>query len=123
MLFTGLLMLLAVASYGLIIRNDPPLQIHFYDDVLIPHFKAPFYLVLFTGLGASILAIAIVIADHIWPRQVAKIFHHSFIEDDIIFQVAIYYLLISKSIVNDWYHHFYRALWMMKTILKENLEL
>lgn len=89
LLFTGLLMLLAVASYGLIIINDPPLQIHFYDGILKPKFKAPFYLVLFTGLGASILAIVIVIADYIWPRKVAEFFHHSIIEDDIIFQVII----------------------------------
>ena len=82
-------MLLAVASYGLTILNDPPLQIHFHDDVLKPHFKASFYLVLLTGLGACILGIAIVIADYIWPRKVARIFHHSIIEDDIIFQVTI----------------------------------
>ncbi len=89
LLFTGLLMVLAAASYGLIILNDPPLQIHFQDDILIPHFKAPFFLVLFTGLGASILAVAIVIADYMWPRKVAQIFHHSIIEDDVIFQVTI----------------------------------
>lgn len=90
-------MLLAAASYGLIIINDPPLQIHFYDGVLKPHFKASFYLVLFTGLGASILAVAIVIADYIWPRKVARIFNHSIIADDIIFEVTILFkLLISK---------------------------
>ena len=80
-------MMLASASYGLIILNDPPLEIHFADDVLRPHFKAPFYLVLFTGLGATILAIIIVIADCMCPRKVAVIFHHSIIVDDIIFQV------------------------------------
>ena len=89
LLFTGLLMLLAVASYGLIILNDPPLQIHFHDGVLKPQFKAPFYLVLLTGVGATILAIVIVIADKIWPRKVAQVFNHSIIEDDIIFQVTI----------------------------------
>lgn len=88
MLITGLLMLLACASYGLIIKNDPPLEIHFYDGVLNPHFKASFYLVLFTGLGISILAIAVVVADHLWPRKVAQVFHHSVIADDIIFQVV-----------------------------------
>ena len=81
-------MLLACATYGLTILNDPPLEIHFYDDVLRPRFRASFYLVLFTGLGASILAIIIVIADYMWPRKVAKVFHHSIIEDDIIFQVC-----------------------------------
>lgn len=80
-------MVLASASYGLIILNDPPLKIHFADDILRPHFKAPFYLVLFTGLGATILAIIIVIVDRICPRKVAVIFHHSIIADDVIFQV------------------------------------
>lgn len=90
MLITGLLMLLASATYGLTILNDPPLKIPFQDDVLRPHFKASFYLVLFTGLGISILAIGIVIGDYIWPRKMAEVFHHSIIADDIIFQVTIH---------------------------------
>ena len=89
MLTTGLLMMLASATYGIIIINDPPLQIRFYDDTLTPHFKAPFYLVLFTGLVTSILAVAIVIVDYKWPRKVATIFHYSIIEDDVIFQVRL----------------------------------
>lgn len=88
MIITGLLMLLAAASYGLITINDPPLQIHFPDGILKPNFRASFYLVLFTGLGACILGVAIVIADYIWPRKVAQIFNHSVIADDIIFQVT-----------------------------------
>lgn len=122
LLFTGLLMILAAASYGLIIINDPPLQIHFQDGVLIPHFKAPFYLVLLTGLGASILAVAIVIADYMWPRKVAQIFHHSIIEDDIIFQVTTLSPDIQVLYYCYWYCNVYRALWMMKTTLKESLE-
>ena len=80
-------MVLACATYGLTILNDPPLEIHFYDGILKPHFKISFYLVLFTGLGACIIAILIVISDYICPRKIAQVFHHSIIADDIIFQV------------------------------------
>ena len=87
MLTTGLLMMFACATYGIVIINDPPLQIRFGDDTLKPTFRPSFFLVLFTGFGTSVLAVLIVIGDYMWPRKVAKIFHHSIIEDDVIFQV------------------------------------
>ena len=82
-------MVLASATYGLTILNDPPLEIPFYDAVLKPQFRASFYLVLITGLVTSVLAIAIVIADYKCPRNIAKVFHHTIIADDVIFQVII----------------------------------
>ena len=96
MLITGLLMMFACATYGIVIINDPPLQIRFYDDALRPTFRPSFFLVLFTGFGTSILAILIVIGDFMWPRKVAKIFHHSIIEDDVIFQVKLATVIVMK---------------------------
>ena len=92
MLLTGLLLLLAVLTYGVLIRNDPPFQIVFPDATLRPKFSYSFYLTLVTGVVTSILASMIVLIDCVYPRKTAEFFHHSVIEDDAYCEVSIIYL-------------------------------
>ena len=88
MLLTGLLMLLACFTYGITIRNDPVLEIHFPDATLQPKFNYAFWLTLVTGTGTVCLALVIALVDRCWPRKAAAFFHHSTIIDDILFEVS-----------------------------------
>ena len=88
MLLTGLLMLLACLTYGVTIRNDPSLEIHFPDATLRPSFNYAFWLTLVTGSLTVILALVISYVDSYWPRNAANVFHHSTIIDDDIFVVS-----------------------------------
>ena len=90
MLLTGLLMLLACLTYGVTIRNDPSLEIHFPDATLRPSFSHGFWLTLFTGIFTVCLAMLISYVDRYWPRQTAIIFHHSTTDDQDIFVVSQY---------------------------------
>lgn len=89
MLITGLVLLLAVLTYGVLIQNDPPLRIVFPDATLRPKFNYSFYLTLVTGALTSFLACVIFLVDCICPRKTATFFHHSIIEDDTIFEGEI----------------------------------
>lgn len=89
MMITGLLMILSSASFGIIIVNDPAFEIHFWDAILKPTFNYSFYLVLVTGVLTWLLSLLILLINYLSPRKAAKIFHHSIIEDDSIFEVII----------------------------------
>ena len=87
MLITGLMLLLATLSYGILIQNDPPLEIVFPDATLRPRFSYSFYLTLVTGIVTCALACLILLADYYSPRKIASFFHHSVIKDDTMFEV------------------------------------
>jgi len=87
-------MLLACLTYGIVIINDPPLQIPFPDGTLIPQFSWAFWLVLVTGCLTVLAALVIVFIDIRLPRMTAEFFHHSTIEDDTIFQVHVTRIII-----------------------------
>lgn len=87
MALTGSIMLLACLSYGVVIQNDPPLQIHFPDAVLRPSFNYAFYLTLVTGILTVFGGIVIVLMDWVYPRTIAAFFHMGMIEDDAVFEV------------------------------------
>ena len=108
---TGCLMILSVFAYGVIIINDPPLELPFQDaalnrstsnattsnattsnatttlpsTVLKPSFGWSWWLTLWTGVGTFFLGIFILVLDKFWPSTAAAIFHHSIIEDDLSF--------------------------------------
>ncbi len=87
MLLTGLVFLLSALTYGVVIQNDPPLRIYFPNAVLRPHFNYSFYLAIGTGTLTCLIALLILLIDYIAPRTSARIFHHSSIEDDEVFEV------------------------------------
>ena len=86
---TGSLMILSVFSYGIIIINDPPLELPFQDAVLKPSFGWSWWLTLWTGVGSFFLGIFILVLDKFWPSTAAAIFHHSIIEDDTFFSEEV----------------------------------
>lgn len=86
---TGLVMILACFSFGLIIYNDPEFKIPFQDGVLEPEFGWSWYLVLFTGIATLFLGIFIIGLDYLRPEWTATIFHHSITHDDEFFQVSL----------------------------------
>ena len=88
MLITGLILLLATLTYGVLIRNDPPFRIPFPDAVLWPKFSYSFYLTVSTGGATVFLALVLLLVDYINPRKTAAFFHHSYIEDDTMFEVS-----------------------------------
>lgn len=87
MLLTGLILCLAALTYGVLIQNDPPLRIHFPDDVLRPSFNYSFYLTVATGGLTALLACLILLLEKFSPRKTATIFHHAVIEEDTTFEV------------------------------------
>jgi len=87
MLVTGLILLMATLSYGVLIQNDPPFRIPFPDGILRPKFSYSFYLTGCTGFMTTVVAIVVVLMDIHYPRKTATIFHHSYIEDDTMFEV------------------------------------
>lgn len=89
MFLTGLLMLLASFSYSVLIQNDPPFRIPFPDGVLRPAFDYSFYLTICTGGLTAILGLLLLLAKEYFPRKTAAFFHHSYIEDDAIFEVSL----------------------------------
>ena len=88
MFLTGCMMLLAILTYGVVTANDPPLRIIFPDNILRPKFNYAFYLTLITGIFTTILACIILLMNFLYPRKVAKVFHHGLIADDSIFEVS-----------------------------------
>ena len=84
---TGSIMILACFSYGVIIKNDPELKIHFPDDTLKLKFGWSWYLTLFTGIATLFLGFGILFFDIYHPEWTAAIFHHSITRDDEFFQV------------------------------------
>jgi len=87
MIWLGVIMILAIFFYGIIIINDPDLEIPFSDvDVLKPKFGWSFYLALFTGLLCIGLGILIWAMDFFVPRQIAIVFNQTVVEDDEFFQ-------------------------------------
>lgn len=87
MLLTGVILCLASLTYGVLIQNDPPLRIHFPDDILRPNFNYSFYLTVATGGVTTLLACVILLIEKFSPRKTATIFHHTVIEEDTIFEV------------------------------------
>lgn len=88
MLLTGSLLCLSVLSYGVLIRNDPPLRIYFPDGFLQPNFNYSFYLTLVTGVLTVLGGLLVLVMDIFYPRKIATFFHHALIEDDAIFEVS-----------------------------------
>ena len=84
---TGCLMILANFSFGIIIINDPPLELPFQDAILKPAFGWSWWLVLWTGIGCFFLGFFLIFLDRFWPNKSAIIFHHSLVEDDQFFAV------------------------------------
>ena len=82
---TGSLMILTVFAYGIIIINDPPLELPFQDAILKPAFGWSWWLTLWTGVGTFFLGVFILLLDRFWPSKAAAIFHHSVVEDDAFF--------------------------------------
>ena len=87
MFITGLLLCFAALTYAVLIQNDPPLRIHFPDDVLRPNFNYSFYLTAATGGITILLACVILLLEKFSPRKTATIFHHTLIEEDTTFEV------------------------------------
>ena len=87
MAWIGMLMLLAIFAYGVIIINDPILQIPFADGVVYPTFGWSWYLTLVTGLFCLFLGIVIVVLDYFLPRKIAIVFNRTLIEEDDVFYV------------------------------------
>ena len=81
-------MMIACLVYGVIIRSDPTLEVHFQDQTLVPHFKYAFWLTLSTGIVTFIFACVILILERVCPRKVAVFFHHRLTEDDSFFEVS-----------------------------------
>lgn len=103
---TGCLMILSVFAYGVIIINDPPLELPFQDaalnrstsnattsnatttlpsTVLKPSFGWSWWLTLWTGVGTFFLGIFILFLNRFWPNKAAVVFHHSVLADDEFF--------------------------------------
>ena len=97
-------MLLACLTYGVVIINDPPLQIPFADGTLIPRFSWAFWQVLVTGCLTVLAALVIVFIDIWFPRKAAKFFHHSTIVDDTIFQVCVIRIRLIPVLTIYQYH-------------------
>ena len=94
MLMTGLFMVLASFSFGIIIINDPRIFFPFADThgdlvSLRPEFGWSFYLNLITGIVVVILAVIILFMNYFFPRKIAVVFHHSVVEEDEFFQVRL----------------------------------
>jgi len=92
MLYTGLMMLSACASFGIIIINSPPLKVPFGNNegavtFLFPTFGWAWWLTLWTGIATVALAILIWVLNYFMPRRIATVFHHSVVEEDEFFQV------------------------------------
>lgn len=92
MFYTGLMMICACASYGIIIINSPQLKIPFGDiegrvTFLFPTFGWAWWLTLMTGIVTIGLAILIWVLNYFMPRKIAIVFHHSVVEEDEFFQV------------------------------------
>ena len=93
MFYTGLMMVCACASFGIIIINSPPLKIPFGDiegrvTFLFPTFGWAWGLSLATGLATMFLAALIWVLNYFLPRRIATVFHHSVVEEDEFFQVS-----------------------------------
>ena len=92
-MLTGIIMILACFSYGIIIINDPPLKIPFANPengvvFLEPHFGWSWYLPLFTGIAVLVLGAVVLFLDFFMPRKIATVFHHSIVEEDEFFAVS-----------------------------------
>jgi hypothetical protein len=87
MMWIGMVMILAIFTYGVIIINDPPLVIPFAEGMVRPAFGWSWYLVLVTGLLCLFLGILIVILDYFIPRKIAIVFNRTLIEEDDVFYV------------------------------------
>ncbi|XP_065907308.1 dual oxidase maturation factor 1-like isoform X2 [Dysidea avara] len=89
MIWLGVLMILAIFFFGIITINDPELLIPFgpgEDNTIDPHFGWSFYLCMLTGIGCVFCGCLIWFMDYFFPREIAKVFNHSLIEDDEFFQ-------------------------------------
>ena len=89
-------MICAVAAFGIIIINDPPLKLpwnranchpnaergEWCTLFLEPTFGWSFYLVLLTGIAVFIAGVVLYFVDFFYPRATAALFHHSVIEAD-----------------------------------------
>ena len=82
---TGCLMILSVFAYGVIIINDPPLELPFQDAILKPSFGWSWWLTLWTGVGCFFLGFFILFLNRFWPNKAAVVFHHSVLADDEFF--------------------------------------
>ena len=87
MLYMGLILCLAVFTYGMVIMNTTKMTIPFQDGTLNPQFGWSWWLTLVTGVFSVIASIVILITNYIFPRQVAAFFHHTLIEEDEFFAV------------------------------------
>lgn len=87
MFLTGVMMCLACLVYGVVIQNDPPLTIHFPDDVLRPGFNYAFYLTGATGILTILGACLVVLINILYPRKSATFFHHALTLEDTTFEV------------------------------------
>ena len=92
MFLTGVMLCLAALTYSVMVQNDPPLRIHFPDDVLRPTFGFSFFLTIITGILTIKGACVVLVMNFCAPRKVAIFFHHTTIEDDTIFDVSIFSL-------------------------------
>lgn len=93
MFYTGLMMVCASASFGIIIINSPPLKVPFGNiegavTFLFPSFGWAWWLTLVTGIVTMGLAILVWVLNYFMPRKIATVFHHSIVEEDEFFQVS-----------------------------------
>ena len=87
MFLTGAMLCLAALTYRLLIKNNPPFQVHFPDAVLRPDYSYSFYLAIATGVLTILGSGVILFMSVVWPRKIATFFHHAIIEDDTMFEV------------------------------------
>ncbi|KAL5457354.1 hypothetical protein EMCRGX_G034603 [Ephydatia muelleri] len=97
MLYMGLVLCLAVFTYGMVIMNTTKMTIPFQDGTLNPQFGWSWWLTLVTGIFSVIVSIVILVTNYIFPRQVAAFFHHTLIEEDEFFAVQEDELTASHS--------------------------
>ena len=97
MLYMGLILCLAVFTYGMVIMNTTKMTIPFQDGTLNPQFGWSWWLTLVTGVFSVIASIVILITNYIFPRQVAAFFHHTLIEEDEFFAVSLLCVYILRA--------------------------
>ena len=92
MLYMGLVLCLAVFTYGIVImngtNNSGKMRIPFQDGTIDPQFGWSWWLTLVTGVLSVVLSLIVLVTNYIFPRQVATFFHHTLIEEDEFFAVS-----------------------------------
>ena len=93
MLYMGLVLCLAVFTYGNVIMNGEgnvlKMKIPFQDGVLDPQYGWSWWLTLVTGVFSVIVSVFILIANRARPDLTAIFFHHTFVIEEEFVHSAV----------------------------------